>query len=105
MVGLVMLLLADFAVFQTGHDLAATCQRDRLACTRYVEGAADMITSFQAMKSIPTNICLDGSASGGQLTDIVRGFLAENPQALDDPAGKLVWAALYGVYPCSQKGQ
>ncbi len=104
MIGLVMLLLADFAVFQSGHDLAATCQKDRVACTRYVEGAADMISSLQAMKSIPTNICLDGSANAAQLADIVRGFLAENSQALDDPAGKLVWAALYGAFPCSQKG-
>lgn len=104
MIGLAMLLLADFAVFQTGHDLAATCKKDRAACIRYVEGASDMISSLQAMKSIPTNVCLDPAASTTQLADITAGFLAENPEALDDPAGKLVWAALYGAFPCSNKG-
>lgn len=104
MIGLVMLLMADFATFQTGHDLSATCQRDRAACLRYVEGAADMVSSLQALKSIPTNVCFDQSASSAQMVDIVRGFLADNPESLDEPAGKLVWAALYGAYPCSNKG-
>lgn len=104
MIGLVTLLLADFATFQTGRDLAAICQKDRAACLRYVEGAADVISSFQAMKSIPTNICFDQSANSAQLADIVRGFLAENRDSLDEPAGKLIWAALYGAYPCSNRG-
>ena len=104
MIGLAMLLLADFGVFQNGHDLAATCRKDRAACIRYVEGATDMISSFQAMKSIPTNVCLDAAVSTAQLADITTSFLAENPDGLDEPAGKLIWAALYAAFPCSNKG-
>jgi hypothetical protein len=104
MIALMMLLMADFTTFHTGRDLSALCQKDRAACLSYVEGASDMINSLQAMKSIPTNICVDQAATGAELVDITRSFLAENPEALDDPAGKLVWAALYGAFPCSNKG-
>jgi hypothetical protein len=104
MIGLLMLLMADFTTFHTGRDLAALCQKDRAACLSYVEGASDMVSSLQAMKSIPTNVCVDPSATGAQLVDITRAFLADHSDSLDDDAGKLVWAALYGAFPCSNKG-
>jgi hypothetical protein len=104
MIGLMMLLMANFTTFQTGRDLSVLCQKDRAGCLRYVEGASDMISSLQASQSMPTNICIDPAATGAQLVDVTTRFLAENPDALDDPAGKLVWAALYGAYPCSNKG-
>ncbi len=105
MIGLMILMMADFTTFQTGRDLAATCKKDHVACMRYVEGAADMVSSLQAMKSMPTNVCLDPSANGAQLADVTIRFLADHQDSLDDDAGKLVWAALYGEFPCSNRGQ
>jgi hypothetical protein len=104
MIGLAMLLMADFTTFHTGRDLSTICQKDRAACTRYIEGASDMVSSLQAMKSMPTNVCVDPSATGAELVDITKTFLAEHSDSLDDDAGKLVWAALYGAFPCSNKG-
>ena len=104
MIALMMLMMANFTTFHTGRDLSALCQKDRAACLSYVEGASDMISSLQAMNSIPTNICVDPSATGAELVDITKTFLAEHSDSLDDDAGKLVWAALYGAFPCSNKG-
>jgi hypothetical protein len=104
MIGLAMLLMMDFSTFQTGRDLSVLCHKDRAACARYIEGASDMVGSLQAMQSMPTNICVDSSANNAQLVDTINSFLASHSDSLDDAAGKLVWAALYEEFPCSNKG-
>lgn len=104
---ILLMLMADAGIttFTDGHDLAGLCRVNRPACTRYVVGASDMISGLEVEKSLPAMICVGGNVTEAQLTDVVDRFLAANPDSLTQGAGQLIWAALYGSFPCPSNGQ
>jgi hypothetical protein len=100
-----LMLLAEMTSFSTGQDLAAMCKKDRPACLKYIQGGSDMATGLQANRAMASMICVPPSASGNDLINDVSAFLAAHPEALDQSAGGLLWAALYDAFPCPSDGR
>ena len=104
---LMLMLMANAGIttYTNGHSLAALCHADLPACTRYIVGASDMISGLENEKSLPPMVCVGDNVTEVQLADVVTKFLAANPDSLDQGAGELIWAALYGSFPCPSNGQ
>lgn len=50
-------------------------------------------------------ICTSNSVNAGQLRDIVKKYLAENPSIRDTNAVMITTVALGQAFPCSKKGK
>ncbi|WP_323072346.1 Rap1a/Tai family immunity protein [Mycetohabitans endofungorum] len=95
----------------TGADLDRLCQRtdvkSRVSCEAYIEGAADGV--FNTIEAIGGTtgprvgqyFCLPDNVKAAELTDAVRKYLANTPNAKDYNASTVVALGLGKSYPCS----
>jgi hypothetical protein len=98
----------------TGGDLNKLCTKtdvaSRSACAAYIEGAADGI--FNTIDAIGGTtgprvgqyFCLPADARSAQLTDAVRKFIAENPNAASYNASTAISLGLGKAFPCKNGG-
>jgi Ssp1 endopeptidase immunity protein Rap1a len=94
----------------TGGDLNRLCTKtdiaSRSACGAYIEGAADGV--FNTIDAIGGTtgprvgqyFCLPPEARSQQLTDAVRKYIAENPNAASFNASTAVSLGLGKAFPC-----
>ncbi|CAB3757852.1 Rap1a/Tai family immunity protein [Paraburkholderia solisilvae] len=94
----------------TGADLNRLCTKtdiaSRSACGAYIEGAADGV--FNTIDAIGGTtgprvgqyFCLPPEARSQQLTDAVRKYIAENPNAASFNASTAVSLGLGKAFPC-----
>jgi hypothetical protein len=109
---LLTILLLSFgqaqASFQSGSMLLENCETHinktsptrSHACFGYIEGIADVHTTFSSWKEIDKRWCTPDKINSKQLVRIVVKYLQERPEALHHAAGSLVANALNDAFPC-----
>ena len=94
---------AQIKVFNTGNDLANNCaELDESSypsgyCMGFIGSVADIIGNFEIFG---WKACLPAQVTKGQVVDVVRQFLNDNPQDLHLAAAGLVARALAEAFPC-----
>src|SRR3954470_23400043 len=88
--------------FLSGNDLLSMCEGEiskRLICEGYIIAVSDVLT---ANKINGFEVCgpIGPDVNSGQLIDIVRLYLKNNPSERDTMADGLVAAALRDAFPC-----
>ena len=101
------LLLASLpasAAFMDGNELHEMCtsqnEWERLQCLGYLQGVVDGQTYVQQFWSSPLSYCANPTTTVGQVTDTVKMYLADHPEAWHNDAASLVTAALREAFPC-----
>ena len=94
----------------TAGDLDKLCEKtdvaSRSACGAYIEGAADGVyNTIDAIGGttgprVGQYFCLPPDARSQQLTDAVRRYIAENPNAVGYNASTAVSLGLGKAFPC-----
>jgi hypothetical protein len=86
----------------TGGDLNRLCEKtdvaSRSACAAYVEGAAAI--GGTTGPRVGQYFCLPQDARSQQLTDAVRKYIAENPNATGYNASTAISLGLGKAFPC-----
>jgi len=101
MIALLSIALAAGGIFESGNDLYETCMADRQgACSAYVAGIADEISTLQATKSTKPLYCPSPRITLGQARDIVLKYLIDHPEQRDQYAASLASVALWTAFPC-----
>ncbi|APZ97327.1 hypothetical protein BWQ93_01590 [Sphingopyxis sp. QXT-31] len=99
---------ASAAGFKSGNDLWEDCrvsERDaeyftRIGrCTAYIAGAADSLLMVSAFNK--GSFCLPANVTLGQLTDVVAGYLRDNPAKRHMSASLLVGEAVLASFKCT----
>ena len=85
--------------FETGNKLKADCDKSDGSfsasyCFGYIIGAADANAS---------SICTPSRVTKGQVFDIVKKYLNDNPAQLHKDADVLVLNALQQAFPCPKQ--
>jgi hypothetical protein len=81
----------------TGNDAYSLCQGNEMWCIGFVSGALDMAAALN-----PPNVsyCLPLTVKAGQMTDVFKKALTENPEIRDKPAVFILLEKLAATYPC-----
>ena len=97
------LVQAKTGYFIDGNELKRICDQGSPNCTSYILGVFDTITFFVETKRDKAYICTPAEIDGSQLRDIVKRYLADNPESRHLFASVHVYAALAKAYPCPQQ--
>jgi hypothetical protein len=86
-----------------GNSLFRSCQENDSrahwgACLGYVRGITDILLAGHQMNGVTA--CVPRDVETGQVTDVVKQFLARHPDQRHLPAEGLVGAALQEAFPC-----
>ncbi len=73
-------------------------------CFGYVEGAASTAALYDAVLDLK-QMCVPPGTTREQILDVVRGFLASNPEAMKATGAHVVFAALGTSFPCKADGK
>lgn len=88
-----------YAEFRTGNQLLAEIQSDsvveRMASLGYVMGVTD---AFRLINHCPPN-----NVTAGQLQDMVKNYLINNPQLRHHTGDAIVMMVLRQAWPCENK--
>jgi len=89
------------AEFFTGNDLAtllnSQSNSDRIQALGFIQGVFDVY--------VHVTICPPANVTAGQLNDMIRNYLNNNPAIRHHTAERLINQALKQVWPCQQRPQ
>ena len=92
----------------TGNVLHESCKAPEdsdvyLLCGAYISGVAHILLNrkFYSQK-ILSKICIPPSVTNGQIIDITKKFLREQPEMRDAVAGGIVIIAVAEAFPCKK---
>jgi len=94
--------------FTNGNELYGQCQAEKTDpvyyqkhanCLSYISGVSDA-TEGPAKGMFGITFCLPDNVTQGQIADVVKKWLSDNPQDRHFTASWLVVAALAGAWPC-----
>ena len=93
------------AEYVSGAELLDRCLSPRSSaeatCLGYVAGVADSVVAYEAEADpVLKRLCIPATATPAQLLDVVRKYLAANPEQHDSTAQMLVFNALLKAFPC-----
>ncbi len=95
--GLTFSAVPAHAEWMSGNELHETCASgsavDKALCLSYVMGVLDGARFLDQPLKTPTG------ATGGQVRDVVSKYLANHPESREQPARKLVKAAVVDAWP------
>lgn len=101
----------DHGTYINGNKLHEKCSAagdealavaKRVSCIAYVDAVHDTHTSLVESGATP-EFCVTRSVEAGQLYDVVKTFLADNPQYRHSSASSMVIYALGQAFPCRKK--
>lgn len=89
------------AAYQSGNKLKADLKNDsgthnEMFAMGYIVGATEVLEDYK-------DVCIADGVTQGQLKDVVKKYLDENPESLHEAAYVLVYSALRKVWPCKAK--
>lgn len=91
-----------WADFKDGNQLHSDCSRESFAekgiCLGYIMAIADVLGSDQLYGR---SACLPPNVSGGQVYDLVKQYLLNNPQDRHYAAKSIVVLVLSEAFPCN----
>ncbi len=110
----VCLLAAPANAYTTGNQLHMLCSEPsiELACSFYIDGIVEVLSDLQAAtRGLPTDsyqpardlakpFCLPENSTKGQVKDIVKRYLSEQPEKRHGIAWYLISVALQEAFPC-----
>jgi len=86
-----------YAEFRTGNQLLTEIQSDsvveRMVSLGYIMAVTDTLRLI--------NHCPPNNVTAGQLQDMVKNYLTNNPQTRHQPADTLVLTVLRQAWPCA----
>jgi hypothetical protein len=93
------------AGFDSGNRLYEDCKAEnyfnRGYCGGYIVGIVDTVEAMQASGLLPNDaLCIPEGATKGQIADVVRQYLQDNPGQRHRDAGSLVPEALNKAFGC-----
>lgn len=102
-VGILLLCAVSMAeaALENGNSLKQKCGGAGITegvCIGYIEGIADVLSSGTAVNGFRG--CFPNDLMTGQAYDVVKTWLAQNPEKLHYSAPGLVAAALASAFPC-----
>jgi len=101
LVALLMVPALANAQFRSGNQLLTELQSteviDRMYGLGYVVGVTDTMLNI--------NHCPPGGISAGQLSDMTKNYLTNNPHVRHFSADSLVLVMLKQAWPCPKKGK
>ncbi len=112
----IFLLLMDsaFALPYTGMDLSEKCNHDNDSprfepypaglCDGYIAGVLDLTQAVLAITKNKSSVCIPNGVTLGQVTKIVKKYLNNHPERLNEQAVELIAAALNEAFPCKPNG-
>jgi hypothetical protein len=95
--------------YKNGNQLLEDCSatlpdpsywQKQASCMSYVAGVLDGLAAAQQVHELPTPFCVPLNANLGQLADIVKISLQNNPKSRHLGASGRVFLALREAYPC-----
>ena len=90
--------------FHYGEGLLTLCETEGCLqqgfCLGYVIGAADMQAVLDPWLPSQLRTCPAESMTQGQVRDIVRTYMEENPEQLQLLGSRLVFFAVHEAFPC-----
>ncbi|WP_395622143.1 Rap1a/Tai family immunity protein [Sphingomonas daechungensis] len=92
--------------YVSGNELFRQCEDKepfgQTICAGYVAGAVDALEFARGINPKAVAICLpqNPAAERGQLTDVVRAYLAAHPERRQLGAATLTFMALRQAFPC-----
>jgi Rap1a immunity proteins len=86
----------------SGTLLEGMCASDNTKdiCENWIAGFADGLFASRVAAETGRSACLPNGFTGYQANKIVKKFIAENPQLLQEPARAIVFIALSHAFPC-----
>lgn len=91
----------------TGKGLSSFCSDAKMVkiCDAYIAGITDSEVwahDFDVLEHHPTNpaFCIPAEQTTPQIRNLVVAWLGAHLDAMNEPAGKAVYRALYENYPC-----
>ncbi len=86
--------------FDSGNFLLSTCQgKDKSYCMGYILGVYDSLKGpNKGFKEY--TFCTSGAVNMGQINDVVKKWLEDNPSQRHLAAHSLIAAALNKAFPC-----
>ena len=86
-------------MYQNGNelhkDLYDSSTSSNMFALGYIVGVTDAL--------LGTTLCISPNVSQGQLMDVVKKFMNDNPQVRNLPAAVIVFAALDQYWPCEKQ--
>lgn len=92
--------------FYTGNDLTKLCNTleteqhyfaNNAQCHGYVAGVVDVVVQLDAYDDA---LCIPSAVTVGQVTKVVKKFMADNPAELHWLGFKIVSYAMLDAFPC-----
>jgi hypothetical protein len=91
-----LLVVPAYAGFQDGNSLVNSCGDNVYGCLMpYAAGLTDM---HQALGG--TDFCLPVEVTQGQVADVFKKYLDDNPAVRHHPAAVLFIEAMRAAFPC-----
>lgn len=86
------------AAYQSGNKLKTDLndKYGEMFAMGYIVGATEVLRDYK-------DVCIADGVTQGQLKDVVKKYLDENPESLHEAAYVLVYSALRKVWPCKAK--
>lgn len=101
LIGGIILAGSAQAQIRTGNTLLDDLQSEnvvnRMFAVGYISGVADFGNGG--------NHCIPNRATFGQMSEIIRKFVSENPEIRDISADVIVLGVLQKTWPCAKKGR
>ena len=90
----------------TGIDLYKWCETNEkeatsVVCTAYVAGFVDGMQIRHVLDEDGHTFCPPKGGGYGQMVLVVRKFMADHPEYLNEHIGTIVGGALSRAFPCS----
>ena len=89
----------------TGNVMHEACKAPEdsdvyLLCGTYISGVAHILLNREFYTKILPKICIPPGVTNGQIIDITKKFLREQPEMRDAVAGGIVIIAVAEAFPC-----
>lgn len=91
---------ASWAGFLTGNELYDACKSSSAICLGYIEGITDAIDVSRVNGA---EACIPEHVTVGQVREVVKLYLQQNPQTWHAGASGLVATALSTAFPCKNE--
>ena len=96
--------IPDLILGTVVHLVVAKLAVKRTACTQYGLGMRAVFTLWQLAEGGSPIVCINLDATTGQLIDVGRNFVRDNPRYRDIPVARVLFDAFHQAWPCERRG-
>jgi hypothetical protein len=110
---IILLMPSVILAFETGYDLKKICVERKeaemeLVCHTYIEGVLEgislgaRVTSFDITGEYVNYklFCLPKDGTIGQYVEVIKKYIEDHPENLNEPSAPLISLAIKEAFPC-----